>query len=1220
MIVLYRHGCPVCGGRISSDELANTGRCSKCSNSLETGDGGKQLLQILIKEVEDFENFFTTATYFKPLPLQVYWIKRLFFGDSFALIAPTGVGKSTLLAVYALYRAYFYGNKVYIVTPTREIAKQFYVRVCNYIRNMRMHENSMDKVRIVFYDSTARNVSEVRDAVRNGAFDILITSAAFLSRHYDAIVDKKIDIVIADDLDSILKNSKNVDRLLRLLGFNDSIIEKTAKLVRMRQNLIVAKSSSKLDSIEELKNSIADLEAEIRNEISKRRAQLVVASATGRVRGLKSLILRELLGFDTGAMLEYWRNIADLYSSIDSDVYMKILKIVRDVGSGIIFYSNMYKEYIGKLHREFEKNGIKFAVAKSGNRAVDKFRRGDVDVLIGSASYYGILVRGLDEPLKVRFTVFIGVPQIVRDLYDSLNNIRFLYVLFKKLEELGVELSTLRRQLTEIVQRSTPALLMLYSKLLKNPVEVPQDLADNIALLQLIKNQIYSEVAKMVNERGKLVIDNYCIIVEHGGRLTVIKPDPYTYIQASGRASRLFNGYKTFGLSIVFEKHKELIDILEYRLKRLVNFNGFRELDLKDINEHVGRIEMTRKHGNPNDIRSGISTALIVVESPTKAKTIATMFGRPAKRIFNDAIVYETIIPVDPNRVHVAMITATLGHIVDLVTDEGIHGVKVEQNRYVPVYDFIARCRNCGHQHIGVYDSCPYCGSLNILVSSSICNVLRRLALEVDKIFIATDPDTEGEKISFDVKSLLLPYNKNIYRIEFREITRSTILESLRNCRDVENKKVEAQIARRIADRWIGFEVSLWLQNHFNKPWLGAGRVQTPILLWNVERYREYRERLGYVIKFDMNGYKGRLYLGNGVDGEHIKKIVSILNEKGFEVSNVSLYEKTIPPPPPYTTDALLSDASNFLGFTASKTMYIAQILFEMGLVTYHRTDSTRVSSAGITVAREALNKMGLALQFTPRTWDKDIRGENAHEAIRPTHPYTSDELIEMAMRGEMGIIINFSKDHIRLYDLIFRRFVASQMGHTRIVYLKATLRVESYSIDIEVPVEIIEEGFTRVFKMVNPAPQLRMLLNLRSIKPSSVVIDKGSDKGLYRVADLIKLLKEHGVGRPSTYAKAIDNNIRHGYIILSRKRKVVIPTKLGIEVANVIKEHFENIVGVNSTRDLEKLMDYVEEGRMSIYEAINRIKNAIDAVQTIFDAQSFTGLNINIDLALTSS
>lgn len=1218
MIVAYRHGCPVCGGYITNEELA-IGRCSRCNSDLGTSNIGERLLQILIKEVENFENFFTAVTGFKPLPLQVYWIKRLLFGDSFALIAPTGIGKSTLLAIYALYRAYFYGNKVYIITPTREIAKQFYTRICGYIENMRRYGYISDKIRIVFYDSTAKNTSELKDAVKDGVFDILITSAAFLSRYHTVITDKKIDIVIADDLDSILKNSKNIDRLLRLLGFTDTVIEKCIKLVKMKQNLIVAKASKKPEIVEELRNTIMGLEAEVKNEISKRATQLVVASATGRARGLKSHVLRELLGFDTGAMFEYWRNIEDLYSYIDSEMYTRILEIVKNANSGIIFYSNMYKEYVDNLCEEFAKNGIKFAIAKSGNRAVDKFRSGEINVVVGPASYYGILVRGLDEPLRVRFTIFIGIPQIVRDLYESLNNIRFMYIVLRKLEEIGVELSTLRNQLIEIIQKSTPALLIVYSKLLKNPINIPQDLANNIRVLQHIKERLYEEVRRQVNVNGKLVIDGYCIIVEHGGKLMVVKPDPYTYVQASGRASRLFNGYKTFGLSIVFEKYKELIDILEYRLKRLVNFNGFRELDMKNIEECICKIVESRIHRNSSDIRGGISTALIVVESPTKAKTIASMFGKPAKRIFNDVIVYETIVPIDMDRVYIAMVTATLGHMVDLVTDEGFHGVKTEQGRYIPIYDFIARCRNCGYQHVGVYDSCPYCGSLNIFVSSSVYNVLKKLALEVDKIFIASDPDTEGEKIAFDVKSLLLPYNKNVYRIEFREVTRSAFLESLKNHRDVDIKKVEAQITRRIADRWIGFEVSLWLQNYFNKPWLGAGRVQTPILLWNVDRYREYREKLGYVVKFDINGYTGRLYLGN-IGREYVERIVSIINEKGFEVENVKVYEKIIPPPPPYTTDTLLSDASNFLTFSASKTMSIAQTLFELGFITYHRTDSTRVSPIGIAIAREVLSRAGMIQQFTPRTWDRAIEGENAHEAIRPTNPYTPDELIEMAVRGEVGIIVNIGKEHIKLYDLIFRRFIASQMSHAKIRFMSATLKIDRYSVDVEVPVEIIEEGFTKVYRIVYLFPQLKELLNVGSIKPSSITVTKGSDRGLYRVSDLIRLLKEHGIGRPSTYAKAIDNNIRHGYIILSKRKKVAIPTKLGIEVSDIIREHFENIVGANATRDLEKLIDYVEEGSMEIYEALNRIKSVVDAVQSATSIQSLAGLNTSTDLALITS
>jgi len=1211
-IVAYRHGCPICSGYITSDELT-IGKCGSCSNSLEVESMGEQLLRILIKEVEDFKNFFAMVTKFRPLPLQTYWIKRLFFGDSFALIAPTGVGKSTLLAVYALYRAYFYGNKVYIVTPTREIAKQFYVKICEYLRNMNGYD--MDKIKIVFYDSTARNVSEIKDIVKNGLFNILITSAAFLTKHHDIIIDKKIDIIIADDLDSILRNSKNVDRILKLLGFSDVIIEKSMKLVKIRQNLIIAKASKKPEVVDELRRYVIDLEAELRNEISKKAIQLIVASATGRAKGLKPLVLKELLGFDAGAVFEYWRNIDDLYTYIDSEMCTKILKIVKNIGSGIIFYSNLYKEYINELQIRLEKAGIRSAIVKSGSKAVDKFRRGEIDVLIGPSSYYGILVRGLDEPLRIKFTIFIGVPQIIRDLYDSLNNIRFMYIVLRKLEELGIDLATQRRQLIDIIQRSNPALFALYSKLLKNSINIPQDLINNVNMLQLIKNRVYNEVKRVIDEKGKIVIENYCIIIKHGDRLIVVKPDPYTYIQASGRSSRLYNGCKTFGLSIVFEKHKELIDILESRLKRLVNFDRFKDLNIEGIQGYVDKIIDTRGKASGNDVRSGISTALIVVESPTKAKIIASMFGKPAKRIFNDIIVYETIIPIDIDRVYVAMITATLGHIVDLVVDEGLYGVKVDHGKYIPIYDFITKCRNCGYQNVGIYDSCPYCNSLNIFVSSSIYNVLKKLALEVDKIFVASDPDTEGEKIAFDIKTLLLPFNKYIYRIEFREVTKKAFLEAIKNPKNINVKRVEAQITRRVADRWIGFEVSLWLQNHFNKPWLGAGRVQTPILIWSVDRYKEYKDKLGYVLKFDLNGYKGRLYLGNNIDREYIERLMVIVNERGFEIDDVKVYEKIVSPPPPYTTDTLLSDASIFFGFTASKAMSIAQSLFELGLITYHRTDSTRVSSTGIAIAKETLSKMGIQQFFIPRSWDMDLKGENAHEAIRPTNPFTSNELIEKAIKGEMGIISNLSGDHVKLYDLIFRRFIASQMSHAKVLYLKAVLRVDRYVIDIEAPIEIIEEGFTRVYR-IQMFPQLKELLNVKFIKPSSISIVRGSDKGLYRVADLVRMLKENGIGRPSTYAKAIDNNIRHGYMILSKK-KIAIPTKLGIEVADIVRKYFDGVVGVNATRDLEKLIDYVEEGHIDMYNAFNRIKDVIDAIQSIFDIQSPVSSNISVDLAI---
>ncbi|HDI02402.1 MAG TPA: reverse gyrase, partial [Ignisphaera sp.] len=680
--LLYRHSCPVCGGIASSRELIELNSCSRCAFEGRRNRVEEIAVELWMREVNDLVKFFTDTIDHEPWSLQIHWIKRLLSGESFAMIAPTGIGKSTLLAIYALYRAHFYKWKIYILTPTREIAKQFYNRMREYLEKLVEKGYPISDIRIVFYDSSSRHSKNLKEDIRNGNFDILITSASFLSRNYDIVSINKIDLIVADDLDALMKNSKNIDRILRLLGFTDEEIELALKLVKLKQNLTIAKLSNTPEKVENLRLEVLELEAQLRNRIAMRKSQLVVASATGRVKGLKPLIMKELLGFEGGALFEYWRNVEDYYAPLDKALHI-LPKVVKKLGSGIIFISQgIDKEFVERIREVLEHNGIKVAIAKSGTKAVDRFRRGEVDVVIGTSSYYGILVRGLDEPLRVRFTVFIGTPRIVRDLKLSLYNIRFLYVVLRELKNRGIDVIDSIKYLVEVIQRSTHAMLIAYSKWMKDPDSAPNELKDRINNLIAIAEDAYKKLRDIVRREKMVIIGGTAIIVEKQNRTVVIRPDPYTYIQASGRSSRLLNGTKTFGVSIVFEEYHELIKMLELRLKRFVTDIEFKKFVDHYLDFLAKRVEVTRRSSAiGKDIRNSIKTALIVVESPTKAKTIANMFGKPARRVVGESLVYETVIPVDEDNVYVATIAASLGHITDLVTDEGIYGVKIVGNK-----------------------------------------------------------------------------------------------------------------------------------------------------------------------------------------------------------------------------------------------------------------------------------------------------------------------------------------------------------------------------------------------------------------------------------------------------------------------------------------------------------------------------------------------------------
>ncbi|MEM0026377.1 MAG: reverse gyrase [Ignisphaera sp.] len=1168
-----------------------------CGRDDSTSSQFNDLKNVMEKEITFFKEFFRQCTKCEMRSFQEYWSKRLLFGESFALVAPTGVGKSTLLTVYALYRALIYNSKVYIVAPTREIAKQLYKKILDYINNLSEQGYSVNNIRLVLYDSTAKNVNALKNSIMNGDFDILITSAAFLSRHHELIMDKKIDVIIADDLDSILRNSKSVDKILRLLGFDDELIEIGLRLIKTKQKMLMAKLSRSQDEVDKIRKDLVEIEAQLRDRLSKVTTQLIVASATGRSKGIKAILLKELLGFDAGAVFEYLRNVDDFYVSLDK--IEEVINIVKVFRSGIIFVSSLYKNIVDKITMLLEKNGIEFSIAKSGNRAVDKFRRGEVNVLIGSSSYYGILVRGLDEPQRIRFAIFIGAPHIMRRLDEALNNVRFMFILLKALDKYGLDVEEDIKKVVEIIQGSSPAQLILYSKMLRGVAEPQQDVVERVNILKELKKKLVSLTKGILDKHNYMVIENYGVIVaDDNKQIYVVKPDPFTYIQASGRTSRIVGKTKCYGVSIIFEKYYELVKILEKRLKRLTMFNGFREYNREAIHESYKKVIQSRSGDNWNaeGIQvENIKPVLIVVESPTKARTIASMFGKPVKKIYGDVIVYETVIPLE-DRVYVAMIMATLGHLTDLVIDEGFHGVReIGSKDYVVVYDFITKCRSCGSQHVGVFDSCPYCGSVDVYVSASVYNVLRKLASEVSLVFIATDPDTEGEKIAFDVYNLIYSYNKNVYRIEFREVTKNAILAALRNPREIDLNKVLAQITRRIADRWVGFELSTYLQATFNKPWLGAGRVQSPVLLWTVNRYSEYKSNQGYAINVTALGYRFKVFLGS-ISRSDAEEIAERIRKNGAKVIDVKYEEKMLSPPPPFTTDTLLAEANTLYGFSASKTMSLAQNLFELGLITYHRTDSTRVSTSGIAIAKEALEKMNLGNLCIPRSWDKDIKGEDAHEAIRPTTSQSSDEVMEAILRGDMGFITRISNDHLKLYDLIYRRFLASQMASAKILYATIVLDLDGHKYTLSLPVDVIDHGFTYIYP-IKTYKQFKNLTQDTIIKVDDVKVVKTSSVWLYKVSDLIMMMKNHGIGRPSTYAKAIDNNVRHGYIVLSKKKKVAIPTKLGLEVAEVLSKEFLELVDIGFTRTLEKLIDDVERRAIDMCTAVSFIKSKVDTI-----------------------
>ena len=550
-----------------------------------------------------------------------------------------------------------------------------------------------------------------------------------------------------------------------------------------------------------------------------------------------------------------------------------------------------------------------------------------------------------------------------------------------------------------------------------------------------------------------------------------------------------------------------------------------------------------------------IKPALFVVESPTKAKQISRFFGKPSIKVMDGAVVYE--IPMEK---FVLLVTASIGHITDLITNRGFHGVEVN-GRFVPIYASIKRCRSCGHQFTDERVSCPKCGSEDIDDSKKRIEVLRKLAHDAEMVIIGTDPDSEGEKIAWDIKNLLSGCG-TIRRAEFHEVTRRAILEAFENLRDIDENLVKAQIVRRIEDRWIGFVLSQKLWEVFNNRNLSAGRAQTPVLGWIIDRYIESRKRKTIAILKDLD-----LVLEH--DREEFEVEIELLEEK--------VDEKT--PLPPYTTDTLLRDANQILKLSAKETMQIAQDLFENGLCTYHRTDSTRVGEVGLRIAREYLGD-----DFVGREW----YAEGAHECIRPTRAIDRDTLQRLIQEGVLQIE-GFNWRHFALYDLIFRRFMASQCKPFTVYFRKYKISFDGKRVEEERVIRAEGRAYD-LYKSVwvrseLPVGKFKVKAELRKVPAAS----------LYTQSDVIQLMRKKGIGRPSTYATIVDRLFIRNYVVEKNGR--IIPTKRGKEVYEFLSQNYGSFVSEERTRKIEEEMDMVENGKADYMEILKQIYGEVKKI-----------------------
>jgi len=1130
---LFKNLCPNCGGDISSERLGLGLPCERCMP--EVGDYCRGLLREgeLTKlchveaQLRLWEEHFESYVRSKPWSLQLSWAKRVFLGNSFGLLAPTGVGKTSFGLSIASYLAKR-GKRSYIILPTRLLVDQTVQRLFNF---------GLEEREILYFSEDSQKQKDIKKArLQGGDFKVLATTSMFLYKNQETI-PRNFDFVFVDDVDAFLKTARNIDKLLLLLGFSQEDIEIAMRLIRLKEQR--GKDEEDWEDIRELSQRVRELS-------EKKKGVLVVSSATSNPRSNRIKLFRELLGFEVGTPTFYLRNVVDLYEDIETKPIEEWIKLLGK--GGLLFVSSdRKKEFVDELVSYLQERGIRaVSYEKMDEEVLRDYEEGRIDLLVGIASYRNPLARGIDLPHVIRYALFYGVPKIVISLKFEKNLSHILWALMSlrgliakrmpnRLKEVDKWLESLRRYqyLSEDFLKDKPELVEKIDKLRE---DVSGFLLEE-EVLELI--QASEEITLRKTEEG------YQIIVS----------DATGYLQASGRTSRMFAGGISKGISLVLVDDKRAFRHLIRKIKWFneeIEFKAFREEEVKGLIKEVDTDrEKIRKFlvgEEKPESKELLKPVLIVVESPNKAKTIANFFGKAVRRRVGDHELMET-----SAEDRYIMITASLGHVLDLSKEEGFHGVYMD-GKPVPVYEAIE-------------------GKERIIES------LRRMAMEAQEVLIATDPDTEGEKIGWDIALMLRAYNSNIRRMEFHEVTKKAIRKAIRESRDFDLNLVKAQILRRVADRWVGFEFSKLLQNAFGKHWLSAGRVQTPVLGWIIRREREYRQKVYKVVVPLDDG--GRLRVDWSFESkEEAYTFYSMLSQ--IRVELIEERQELRNPPPPFSTDTMLKSASDIYRWSLPKTMSLAQTLFELGYITYHRTDSTRVSDYGIGLAKEYIREEFGEEYFHARVWGEG----GAHECIRPTKGIDPEELRALFLSGQAE---GLTREHILLYELIFRQFMASQMKPVKLRVYKLHILADGREKEIEVPVEVLEDGWNRLI----PLEVYKPILGSVDVSERKKLLSQPKAY-LYTHGELVQEMKRRGIGRPSTYASVVEKLIERGYVI--ENKGFLIPTKLGKEVYSYLqsREEVHEFLREEFTRRLEELMDKVEEGKEDYADILNDLYRSI--------------------------
>ena len=536
---------------------------------------------------------------------------------------------------------------------------------------------------------------------------------------------------------------------------------------------------------------------------------------------------------------------------------------------------------------------------------------------------------------------------------------------------------------------------------------------------------------------------------------------------------------------------------------------------------------------------------LIIVESPAKANTIKKFLGGNTK------------------------VVASMGHIRDLPKSK--LGINIENN-FEPEY-------------------------INIRGKGDLIKELKKDAKNAKKVYLATDPDREGEAIAWHLSNILNVDEKKVTRVTFNEITKTAVQKAIKEPRDIDINLVDAQQARRVLDRIVGYKISPVLWKKVRRG-LSAGRVQSVAVKLIVDREEEIEKFIPeeywniyaeLIDKKTNKKFEAKFYGKSGKkqeihSQEEVNEILATIKKATYIIEEVKKSEKKRTPAPPFTTSTMQQEASRKIGFSIKKTMSVAQGLYEgvkiqdkgtVGLITYMRTDSTRISEEARATAKKYITEIYGENYYENRYYKTNKEAQDAHEGIRPTYAELEPEKIKDSL----------TKDQYKLYKLIYNRFMASQMASAVYDTMSVTINANNYTFKANGQ-NIKFKGFMTLYvegtdgkeeKEAGMLPELiqNEIVKLEKIEPKQSFTEPPAR---YTEASLVKTLEEKGIGRPSTYSPTITTILERRYI--EKEQKQLVPTELGKIVNKLLCENFADVINVEFTAKVETEFDNIAEGK----------------------------------------